>query len=525
MRKIPMVLLVGTMLPVFGVASEFRIGDCIVQHVGSLPEEKVRQIVESNLTNESSIQDCLRSTITIEREIRQEGAFAARVYPERVEGSEKLKLSIMEGRLAENGISLSGGISRVNDELILDQLIDILEPGSPLMASRYERAILLTNDIPGIGGSSSTLFPGDNVGEAKFQMTPVESKLVEGNVYLDNFGSVYTGENRIGATVNINSPFKVGDKFTLGANATNEDTYFVYLDASLPVWLSGMRTGITVDALDYHTDEPNDFRGNSQLLEAYLSYPVLRSRQTNVYSEMRVSRESMEDKNNTSKVTDREVNSVKLTLNGDHIDHWYGGGTNSFHFDTVVGDLDLDGYKPYAEEDAMTAQTAGHFLLLNWQLSRLQHISGPWQSQVLLAGQIASKRLDGSQSISFGGPYDFPGYHSGEIMGDEGIRLHWDIRYNMMLHQLGGHQQVSAFYDIGRLKTHAKDIVGGLIVPGVDEEWYTLQSAGLGFSQIWTKVQIQGALGWQIDNQISDELLDGDPSEDFRAWIQLVYNY
>lgn len=506
-------------------AIEFNVGGCVITHNGNLADSDVRQIVGSHLGDDATIEQCASEASAIEVDVRKSGAFAARVFTVYSEDKSRVQLNIVEGKLAEGGIVLSTSLERVSDATILKQLSSTLKEGSYLTAADYERAILLTNDIPGVKGSSSRLLPADKVGEAKFELAASEAKLIEGNVYADNFGSVYTGENRLGVTIDVNSPFHVGDKFSVGANMSDEGTWFVYVDGSVPVFSNGMRAGITFDALDYQADEAGDLRGSSNLAEVYLHHPIMRSRKTNVYAELRLGQKSLKDETDTGVVTDRVVQTGKLKLSGDHIDAYFGGATNSFELQAVLGNLDLDGYEPYKQEDAATAKTAGNFSLMTWQFARLQHVYGPWQSQLEIAGQIASKRLDGSQSIAFGGPFDFPGYHSGEILGDEGARLHWDIRYNAALESIGGEQQVSLFYNIGRQKSHAKEIVGGLIVPGIEDVYYTMQSAGIGFSQIWSVISIKGALGWRIDNEIPEEFLDGDSDDDFNAWVQLVYSY
>lgn len=61
-------------------------------------------------------------------------------------------------------------------------------------------------------------------------------------------------------------------------------------------------------------------------------------------------------------------------------------------------------------------------------------------------------------------------------------------------------------------------------MPGSEQQSYTLQSAGLGFSQTWTQLRLLGAVGWPIDNEIPDQLLDEDASG-MRGWLQLVYSY
>ncbi|NKG36484.1 ShlB/FhaC/HecB family hemolysin secretion/activation protein [Acinetobacter johnsonii] len=511
-------------LSITAFSAEITINNCSVTGVTVLSDKEIQQIIEPFLQNDLDNLGCIAAASILENELREAGAFTAKVYPETDQNQNQSILYVIEGRLSENGVSIGQPSQRVKESVIQKQLSKSLSPRSTLLTKNFERAILLTNDLPGIFDSEAILFPGDNVGEAKFQINPKDSKLVTGNFYFDNFGSTYTGQNRFGTSIDINSPFHYGDRISIGAAITNQNSIFGYLDASMPVGSNGMRSGLELDAMSYKTDEANNLRGDSNTLSAYLTYPIIRSREGDLYIELHAARNNMNDKTDLSKITDRIVNTATLKLTGSNLDSFLGGGTNDMQIELVQGDVDLDEFEPYKEEDAQTARTAGQFTRLYWQFSRLQHIKGPWQAYAEIAGQVASKRLDSSQSLAFGGAYDFPGYESGKVLGDEGQRLHIDLRYNMQFEWLGGQQQFSAFYDIGSIKTHAEQIVGNIIIPGIEDNRYTMQSTGLGFSQIWKSVQLQGALGWRINNEIPYSQ-DNSKDDNMHGWVQLVYSF
>lgn len=510
-----------------GAASaETRMADCIVVGEHRLPEKQVRGIIaEEMVAVDHSGTACLHAAGRIETSLRAAGAFAARVYVEPSPDGSTVLLRVIEGRLAQDGIRLGRSSERVDDDVILRQLEHTLEPGSPLSSDRQERAILLTNDLPGVAGSESTIYPAKTIGEANFEIHPKDSPLVEGHVYADNFGSTFSGAYRAGASFDVNSPLGRGDKISLGANASDEGSLYGFLDGSMPVFSNGSRVGVAVSMLDYRTNGFNGLSGETQDLSVYGFHPVVRSRQTNLYGELRLGREWLFDEDNSGAVTDREVDTAHFKVTGDHADGVWGGGSNKFSVEGVLGHLDLDGFAAYRLEDAQTANTQGEFARLTWNVSRLQHIDGPWQAYVELAGQFASKRLDSSQSISFGGPYDFPGYHSGEILGDEGERLHMDLRYNVPSRTLGGKLQISAFYNIGSIETHAKEFRGNVVVPGVETQSFTVQSAGLGLSLAWEDVQLRTVVGQRISNEIPDRLLDDGADDDYRGWLQVVYGF
>ena len=490
----------------------------------TLPEDKINQIIEPFVGRNLSTTEIHEVSDSLMDALRKAGAFTAKVYilPQDIDDN-RLVLNIMEGHLAEDGILLSHSSNRVKDDVITDQLENTLNPGSKLTAKKYERAVLLTNDLPGIKKTKNLIFPADNVGEAGFAVSPEDENLVTGSLYYDNFGSYFTGRNRWGGTAQLNSPSGHAERLIAGGNISDYGTVFGYTDFSLPLYPNGLRGGVTLDFLNYKTDQPNDLRGTGLDGSLYLYYPIIRSRLKNLHSELRYTYTALDDENDLGTITDRVLNVGSLNFYGDVADSFFGGGVTTAKLEGFLGDVNLDGYEPFKEFDAFTADTQGSFSRMTLSLTRLQHLVGDLQAYIAFNSQFASKRMDPAQSIAFGGPYNFPGYQVGDIFGDDGWMIHTDLRYNFKAPPWNGNLQASVYYDYGWIKTHTAAVVGGFPVPGAEDKGYHLQSAGAGLSQIWEHFILQGLVGWQIDNQIPDTLLDDGGKDDFQAWIHLVY--
>jgi hypothetical protein len=114
---------------------------------------------------------------------------------------------------------------------------------------------------------------------------------------------------------------------------------------------------------------------------------------------------------------------------------------------------------------------------------------------------------------------------TGELLGDRGQRLRLALRHGLALPAIGGRQEVSVHDDIGHLVTHAQRVDGGFVVPGVAQQRYTVQSAGLALTQTWHAVQIQGVLGWRVRNLVPDELLEPGSRGGPRGWLQAIYRF
>lgn len=492
----------------------------------ALSEEEVHQVISPYTNRNLTTAEIHEAADALMAAIRKAGAFIAKVYilPQDVTDA-TITFNVIEGHLAKNGIVLGKSSERVSDKILLRQLEYNLEPGTVITSRKYERAIYLTNDLPGILGTENLIFPAENVGEAGFETIPEDEKPVTGDVYYDNFGSYFTGRHRWGGTVNLNSPTGHAEKLTAGANVSDYGTVYGYLDGDLLLFPNGMRGGATLSYLDYSTDEENDLRGNAFDGSLYLHYPVIRSRLTNLYSRVQYTYTDLMDENDLTTITERRLNVASLQLSGDVSDSVLGGGVTTARLEGYAGHVDLSDYEPFEEYDAEHADTQGGFSRATLSLSRMQHLIGKLQGNVAFNGQIASKNMDPSQSISFGGPFDFPGYHAGEIMGDEGWMVHTDLRYTFNSLPWQGELQLSVFYDYGWIESHTVAIVDGFAVPGAVHHSFHLQSAGFGVSQSWQHVTLQGTIGWQLDNEIPDELLDDGGDDDFQGWVHLVYTF
>lgn len=491
----------------------------------TLTPDKLHQVLAPYTGRPLATEDIHSAANALMQATRANGSFVAKVYilPQDIVDN-TITFNVIEGHLAKDGIVLGKTSDRVNDSVLLNQLAHTLKPGSVITSDKYERAIYLTNDLPGIKSTENLIFPAEQVGEAGFEFIPEDERLVAGNLYYDNFGSYYTGRNRWGATMELNSPSGHAEKITAAANISDYGTVYGNLDANLVLYPNGLRGGASFGYLDYKTeDTDNDLRGSALDGSVYLRYPIIRSRLTNLYSELHYTYSDLKDENDLSTITDRTLNVGSLQIFGDMSDSFFGGGVITARIEGYAGDVNLDDYQPFKEYDALYADTQGSFSRATLNLTRLQHLIGDLQAYLAFNGQIASGNMDPAQAISFGGPYDFPGYHAGEIFGDEGWMVHTDLRYNITSPPWKGDMQLSVFYDYGWIESHTVAIVDGFSVPGSVDNSYHLQSTGFGFSQTWEHFMLHAAIGWQLDNEIPDELLDDGGDNNYQGWVQLAY--
>jgi hemolysin activation/secretion protein len=109
--------------------------------------------------------------------------------------------------------------------------------------------------------------------------------LVSGEVDLDNFGDSYTGNWRLGTTLNLNSPFHLGDLLTVRVMKSNERLNYGRISYNLPVGSSRLRLGAVYSYNDYRLGgqlSNLNAGGSGTIASVYATYPFIRSRMFNL---------------------------------------------------------------------------------------------------------------------------------------------------------------------------------------------------------------------------------------------------
>lgn len=497
-----------------------------------LTEAQLHEVMVPFIHRELSATQLQFAARSLMKYYREEGYFAAKVYlpPHSVHGG-IVTLHVYEGHLEANGIELKNSGERVKSEKIMKLLEHTLQPGI-MIKDEFERAILLTDDFPGIN-SKATIFPGKEVGTARLMMETTDEDVFSGNIDIDNFGNYYTGENRLGTTLYFNSPTKNGEELVVRLVTTGKYSNFGYVDLAVPVLNNGTRIGFSLDYLKYELDHQvidTGAEGDAWNARAYVKYPFIRTRHLNIEGEASYVHTELVDESNVGELANRTLNKGILRVSGNHDDDYLANGITYFNASMTVGDLDLDDNQVYKAFDALTANTAGSFTKLNVEVSRLQHLVGDLSTFVSLSGQWANNNLDTSEKFFLGGPYSVSGYPTGQVAGDDAALFHADLRYDLYEMPWKGDFQISAFYTHGWTKIWNDPYDGWQGSNPLITNEITLQSAGIGLSQTWSDTAVVRAmLGKQIgDNDSIDPITgeDYDQSDsDYRFWLNAIYYF
>ncbi len=439
------------------------------------------------------------------------GYFAARAFlPAQSIKDNIVVITVSEGKF---GQVILRNQSTLPDRVINDRLAGV-QGGDAILADPLENRLLLLSDIPGVN-VKSTLVPGTTPGTSDLIVDVTPGKFVSGSIDADNAGNRYTGEYRLGATVNLNNPFGLGDVASVRAVTSGAGLNYIRGSYQLPVGKATV--GVAYSHLDYKLGKefaPLGANGTADVASIYGIYPLIRSRNTNMYVQLGYDAKTFQDRVDLiSSVTDRKVGVLTTSLYGNHRDTLGGGGVSTFSLGLSTGKLDIRTPAALAA-DAASAKSNGSFNKLAFTATRLQRITDSVSLAAGISGQVASKNLDSSEKMELGGMNGVRAYPQGEAPGDQGYVLNVEARYLLpkFWDNLPGQMHLIGFVDHGSVTINKNPWFTG-------DNQRTLSAAGFGAT--WTDPGNFSVRTYYARKLGSTPALSA-PDKSGRFWIQVV---
>jgi len=458
-----------------------------------IPTSELTPWVSSLVGSEQTLAQLNAAARRITAYYRAQGFAVARaLLPAQDITSGAVTITVIEGRVSSARVA---NTSRLSDALV-GSYIGEVKPGDVIRSSQIDRGILLLQDTPGIASSRATLQPGASVGTSDLLIEVTPAQLLSGSATLDNYGSRYTGEYRLGGNFALASPLGRGDQLSFSALTAGSGLSFGRLAYQMPVGSDGLRLGAAYFDTRYQLSREFaalDATGRANSTSVFAAYPLIRSPLRNLSGTVSYESKNLNDRvNATATVTDKKVGVTSLGLSGNLQDALMGGGINSADLTLVMGNLNIG---PAALPLDAQAQTNGSYSRVAYGISRLQRISNSTLVLLSLNGQQASKNLDSAEKFSLGGPTGVRAYPVGEASGDEGFKGSVELRHNY-----NASWQITAFYDFGTVKIN-KNPFGG---PASNAK--NLAGAGFGLNATFERVQLRAALAWRVDGGLPASL-------------------
>ena len=371
-------------------------------------------------------------TSFITKYYRDHNYFVARAYlPE-----QKIKDGIVEIAIIEGTY---GNFEVNNNSLVKDgevqNYMDQLKNGQIVSTKSLERQMLLVNDLSGVQIIKAEVYPGKEIGTSDFSITTAPTNKYNGYVVADNYGSIYTGEDRVSMGLNINSLSHVGDTLSFSgmlSNSANLTNGAVSYDR--PLGYTGLKGSLNASSTSYKLEHINNYDsyGTANNFGAGLSYPTIKTRShTQTISLDYLHRTMKDDAGIPDSVQESLKSSDALTLafsdksNTSIFDHQ---GKLFAKVSGTLGKLSLD--NAVATNNDTQINTQGNYSKVNLDITHTQQFNPRLSLQTDIKTQKSfGKNLNSTEKISVGGSNGVRAYEDSELNGDQGFLFSTNLIY------------------------------------------------------------------------------------------------
>ena len=483
-------------------------------------QETLASLLKQHVNQPGTLTKLTEAAGLVSRYYRSRGYLLTEAYlPEQAFAATggTVTIAVVEARIGKVVVQVEGdhGSSSFARRVANANLL----PGTLITEYLLDKPVLLLRDLAGME-ASATVQPGDALGLADVLVSVrSEGRRVNGSVGLDNFGARAAGSVHATGNVNVSNLLGRGDIFSLRAQLSDASRSSLYRFAyAVPVSVEGAQLTLSAARTDYALGKQFaalGATGKADVLGVSLTRPLIRSRDNNVYGLF-----SLEQKKFTDLIarpanhSERRIASARLGLLGNFVDSvGDADGSSSYAITLSRGKLGLDAASQGFDQGFGGLRTAGSFSKVNLEFQRAQFFANPSSFHVNFQAQLASKNLASAEKMSLGGPTGVRSYPVGEGIGDAGLLVNLEYRYQLPAPMSLAGQPVSlaAFYDYGTVRFN-QDVMG---LAGPNRQ--ALGAVGV------------GALAGRVNNFLISTYLawrttptgptTGDPDRSPRAWV------
>ena len=464
-----------------------------------------------------SYEDLVNATVAVTRFLQRDLGFylGYAFLPEQDPQDGIVRIAVLEGRLDQ--VSLQWPENMPLKREVVEAYLSRLKPGEILHVRDVERVVFLVNDLRGLTARFEVK-AGRMPGTASLVVTVQPEARLATRVDVDTLGSRYSGVGRISVLGTIASPTGRGDGLVLNAlTTTTRGLKFALAGYTLPVGADGLKLGASVSFVQYQLDEtelPLDLHGDATSLTTYALYPVVRSRNLNLFALASFNAKRYEDKQGATGLSARKkVNDLQLSVSGDARDDMLSGGVNTFELSLTHGKVTLG--------NRAANDNPPNFTLARLNVTRLQNlVDGRLLLYAALRSQVAADNLDNVAQFQLGGADRVRAFAPGEGTGDEGVAVTAELRFlppERWFGRIAREMVFSAFIDAGRVRFRHRP---SPIVTSRN----AASLAGCGVGAIWDRPNdfaLRAYLAWPLEGEAKNDPVVKKP----RAYITATKHF
>ena len=439
--------------------------------------ETLSALIKSYEGKEVGINGLKEIASIITKHYRDNGYFVARAYiPAQSMDNGIVEIAIIEGTYGAFDMKNTSHV----DTPEVQNFMDELKHGQIVSTMSLERQMLLINDLGGAQVTNAEVYPGAAVGTSDFRITVSPTSKYSGYAMADNYGSRYTGMNRLNVMGAISSLSGIGDTLSLSGMISNtRDLKNIRLAYDRPLGYAGLKGGVSVSATDYTLSEITNYEGygRTDAYNAYVSYPYLKTRSQTISTDLSYDHKSMKDSSGLPGLVDesrKKLDAITLRLNDKQNTTLLNlPGSLYASAGMTVGHLGLDNEVAYTNDASLNSH--GNYSKVNLSLNHTQAVTELLNLQTILKTQKSfGKNLDSAEDLSVGGSNGVRAYEDSELSGDQGYSLSMDMIYSLPKVDALNHS-TSVFFD------HAK-IWKNSTIFNTEDNQRVINAIGIGYT-------------------------------------------
>ena len=455
---------------------------------------------------------------------RQQGFWASVIYGDQDFADNILVVDIFEAKVGSI-LHESDDEPRFPRERIIAFIERNQDKGQSIKIKDLDYSIQDLNSVAGIF-SSITLRPGTEVGESDIVVQTTNTPYFSGSLLVDNHGSRSTGYERGLLMLDVNSPFKLGEKFNFMYLATTEINYWG-AGISYPLFNDSTKISYNYTTLDYDLGKPYGSLkgyGDSETHSGSITRNLLRQGSFQLSGTGSYAYRTYYNFASGAETSDKNIKAWTVTLDAAFQDSFASGGINIASLATIIGRLDLSGTPSDYLVDSTTAKTNGSFEKLSASYIRIQRMTDKDSLWLTLTGQYAfDNNLDSAEKMSLGGATGVRAYPTSEANGDHGFMIQAEVR-----HAFNPFVTAKVFYDWGQIYQYANTWANWNSSSGTPNQ-YQLKGAGIGILyQAFETVSVDAMLATKIGNNKGEDSSgkDNDGTDwGTRGWISITKTF
>lgn len=420
--------------PAGAAAIRFELAGVDFEGATVYPRQRLDAPFAALIGSRVTLADIYRAAKDIERIYRADGYFLSRVIvPAQAVADGRVRVVVLEGYVS--AVRIEGEVGLVDG--LLRSSLERVTAERPLSFRTLERALLLADDIPGIGVAGVLRPAADAVGAAEL-VVKATRKAFDAAILTDNFGDDYTGRWEIAGSLSSNAWTPLGERITATGFATDPTTdRNQWVGQATTSWRLG-GDGLALDTVYSYGEsnpgsnlEPLDVRSITRLVGGALAYPLIRSRSLNLSG--RVGFEAIDsdvDFLGNEPLSRDRIRVLFFSASGDFRDGI--GGANTAELTVRQGLPVFDASQSKDRDTSRPGGTAQATTVIG-TLSRLQPLHEKFTLYTVVAGQYGFAELLANEEFELGGTQFGRGYDFSTLSGDSGVGGTAELRFTQPL--------------------------------------------------------------------------------------------